>query len=1320
MNRRTDHIGMTDAAFIDIGKTSEASLQKNVRMHGRWRRGWQLGISVALEISGTILSSANCAFAQITPDATLGTESSIVTPNANVRGLPADLIQGGATRGANLFHSFDQFNVRNGQRVYFANPAGIENILSRVTGNNLSNILGTLGVDGGASLFLLNPNGIIFGQNAKLDIAGSFVASTANSLVFENGSKFSATNPEAPPLLTISITPGLQYGTTQPGATIANSGNLAVGQNLTLSADNLDLQGQLSAGGDLTLFAQDTVKVRDSVVSPFTASSGGKLLVQGTQGVDIFALNHPNSGFFSGGDMVLRSANTVGGDAHYWSGGSFRIEKLDGSLGNLFSPNDPIILTNGNVSLADYTGASLHILAGGSVTLGNVEITGTDSGENTINPNNPDPFLASLATVPLSDGTTLTIDGSAQSTLDVRAGIDWTTFPTGSPGNKTVGTVAPTPVFGGTTSANITVNGEIRVSLPDGVVLLTNQYRPNGLAGNILTQDIATSSVAGGNGGPITINSQGNITTGGLDSSSSSNSGNAGQGGEINLTAANGNIKTGELDSSSSSNSGNAGQGGAIRLTATNDINITGELNSESYSNSGNAGQGGAIRLTAVNNINITGNLYSLSESKNSNAGQGGEISLTAANGNINITGDLDSESYSEDGNAGQGGAIRLIATNDISITGNLYSFSSSDQGNAGQGGEISLIATNDINIAGDFYSFSYSDQGNAGRGGEISLRATGGDIIGNPSNPLLASFSLSEAGTAGRGGTVTLDARNKITNNITNLEILTLSSSDQAGDAMVAGSGDLSVTDTRILTSKQFLVQSRFLAPIYLDVGGKGQSGDVTVTSLGNLTFNNSSIQSDTKGSDPAGDVTISSPNLVSFINSQIISNTSSTGSAGSITLKASEVQLDPSSSVSAQTSSSGRAGNLTLQPYDRGQTLSVFFQNGAQISASTSGASKGGSIMVSAPESVTISGNGILSATADASSTGIAGDVFLTTPLLTITNGARVSASTNSLNASATGGNLTIQAEQLNLTGKSTIDAGTTGAAPGGDLNLNTGNLTVTDGAKVTVSSTGTGDAGNLNVNANNVFLDNGQLIAETASGEGGNINLNVEDLVLMRSNSQISAEARGTGNGGNMNINAGVAILAILSENSDIVANAYQGQGGNITASAPLIRTFRQFEKTRGRTPESDFIASSELGINGSVQFSTQTTIEESLPTNFVDQSEQIDRRCTPDAAKKRGSFTITGRGGIPPSPNDTLQAESIITPQWVSVDSEKKNNTPPAPTTPKSSAPRELAEAQGWIINEKGQVELIATAPQVTPQGTWLSPPECNPSQSSTMP
>ncbi|HEY9649320.1 MAG TPA: filamentous hemagglutinin N-terminal domain-containing protein, partial [Coleofasciculaceae cyanobacterium] len=168
--------------------------------NGNWR--WLWGLSSVLTCMSIAISPRYNAIAQIIPDDTLGNESSVVTPNATIQGLPADLIEGGASRGAALFHSFLEFNVGEGQRVYFANPTGIDNIFSRVTGKDVSDILGTLGINGGANLFFLNPNGIIFGENAQLDVRGSFVATTANSLVFKNGFEFSAVTPEAPPLLT--------------------------------------------------------------------------------------------------------------------------------------------------------------------------------------------------------------------------------------------------------------------------------------------------------------------------------------------------------------------------------------------------------------------------------------------------------------------------------------------------------------------------------------------------------------------------------------------------------------------------------------------------------------------------------------------------------------------------------------------------------------------------------------------------------------------------------------------------------------------------------------------------------------------------------------------------------------------------------------------------------------------------------------------------------------------------------------------------------------------------------------------------------------
>ncbi|MDZ8034979.1 filamentous hemagglutinin N-terminal domain-containing protein, partial [Nostoc sp. DedSLP04] len=151
-------------------------MTKNYRLH----RCLQFGLAGLLSwliVSGlTGKTQAQPSNAQLNPDNTLSKESSVVAP---VDAL-SDRIEKGAIRGTNLFHSFQEFNVDSGRSVYFANPVGIENILTRITGSNPSNILGKLGVEGAANLFLINPNGIFFGKNASLDIQGAFNGTGVN------------------------------------------------------------------------------------------------------------------------------------------------------------------------------------------------------------------------------------------------------------------------------------------------------------------------------------------------------------------------------------------------------------------------------------------------------------------------------------------------------------------------------------------------------------------------------------------------------------------------------------------------------------------------------------------------------------------------------------------------------------------------------------------------------------------------------------------------------------------------------------------------------------------------------------------------------------------------------------------------------------------------------------------------------------------------------------------------------------------------------------------------------------------------------------
>ena len=334
--------------------------------------------------------------AQIVPDNTL------VTPSSVAPGCVVCTIEGGTLNGSNLFHSFREFSIPTGGEAWFNNPLQVQNILTRVTGTQLSNIDGLIRANGTANLFLLNPNGIVFGANARLQIGGSFSASTADSFQFGNGLTFSAINPQPAPLLRVNLTPGLQYGPSRQGATIANSGSLIVPQDLTLVADRLTLMGQLIAGRNLTLQAQDTIQIRDGAQQPFLSLSGGNTLIQGNQGIDIFAFSAPVPSFQSYGSLTLVSGGTISADAHFLSGGGLALLDLAGNPGQFISLFDPIILVNGDVVFGDYTGPALKVEATGSITAGQITITG------------PDPNFAGIPTtignVSLTPSATNTID----------------------------------------------------------------------------------------------------------------------------------------------------------------------------------------------------------------------------------------------------------------------------------------------------------------------------------------------------------------------------------------------------------------------------------------------------------------------------------------------------------------------------------------------------------------------------------------------------------------------------------------------------------------------------------------------------------------------------------------------------------------------------------------------------------------------------------------------------------------------------------------------------------------------------------------------
>ena len=220
---------------------------------------WQL-----LCIKGSILLSLfNLSFvkAEIIGDQTLPVNTQVIN-QGNIK-----LIEQGTQpgQGQNLFHSFQEFSVDLNDIARFNHNADVQNIITRVTGSSVSNINGTIQTlingttnTGNANLFLINPNGIVFGENATLDIGGSFLGSTADSIRFVNGTEFGATANDSNALLTVSVPLGLQFGS-NPGDIINRSqaspngdvNNLSLpvglkvadGKTLALVGGNIVLEG---------------------------------------------------------------------------------------------------------------------------------------------------------------------------------------------------------------------------------------------------------------------------------------------------------------------------------------------------------------------------------------------------------------------------------------------------------------------------------------------------------------------------------------------------------------------------------------------------------------------------------------------------------------------------------------------------------------------------------------------------------------------------------------------------------------------------------------------------------------------------------------------------------------------------------------------------------------------------------------------------------------------------------------------------------------------------------------------------------------------
>jgi large exoprotein involved in heme utilization and adhesion len=462
------------------------------------------------------------------------------------------------------------------------------------------------------------------------------------------------------------------------------------------------------------------------------------------------------------------------------------------------------------------------------------------------------------------------------------------------------------------------------------------------------------------------------------------------------------------------------------------------------------------------------------------------------------------------------------------------------------------------------------------------------------------------------------------------------------------------------------------------------------------------------------------------SLFSSGLFSNSAveATGDAGNLTINTGQLIIRDGATVSSAAEATGNAGNLTINAEQ------LIIRDGGRVSSETYGRGRGGDLTVSASRSVELTGttpDGFPSSLYTRSQgIGNAGNLTINTGQLIVRDGAQAASTTF---GQGSGGNLSVSALQsVELIGTSAKSASglfasaIVGDGAGGDLRITSPELIVRDGAVVSVSNfqsrnqapPGTGPAGNLQIQAGTIRLDNqGTITAAAAGGDKGNITIESQDI-QMRRGSAITTNATGLSAGGNIIINTDTLVAL---ENSDITANALNNRGGNVTINAQGIfgTEFRP-----QLTPNSDITATGAEGLNGVVQINTPDVDPSSglveLPTTVVDVESLVAKNlCT--SQKASSSFVVTGRGGLPPSPNDPLTDETVMM-DWSrpgEVQGSQGAEEPRREVSLQQSADntqrknRVVQQVQGWRVAPDGTIILTAQAPTATPQSpSWIHP------------
>jgi filamentous hemagglutinin family protein len=913
------------------------------------------------------------------------------TTNTRVNGdcAVSCTIDGGIEAGSNLFQSFQEFNIAPNGKILFIDH-GIANIFSRITGSNPSQIFGTLGVSGGnANLFLINPNGIIFGENARLDLKGSFVATTANALRFGDLGDFSSDPSTNENLALLTIDPSaLLFQQLQSnenvGAINIDRGailNVAPQQNLALLGNSLQITGGLLTApyGNITLGA---------------VGDEGTIVANGLGNLEI--ADNTAKGSITLDRVAIVDVSSTGGGNIYLQGSEIAIDRDSQLLSNTIGDLDGgiIAIEADNLSIRD--GSSIAAVVFGNGKGSNISIDATETITIVGREN--------IATYQLLRAV---LNGEAS--LDSRGtGIFSVTSGGGDTGNIEID--SKNLILTDESSISILTfsdasTGNLRIDATELVEIRASGLGALSLVGtsgsvgdvNITTQKLSVSdggrilatTLGSGNGGALTISATESIELtdtpptaylpNGLYSGSILGTG---RGGDIYLTTDRLSIKNGSTISATSGvfiRDGFipfGGTSGNISIRA-NDIKLSGASSDNVFPSriiSDTIGQGDGGNLTIeTGSLQLLNNSYISAAS--SNGGNSGDLTISAREIiRINGLGLEFLQSFSNQVLTGQ--VIDITKGRGLLFTGTAT---------RGDGGDIEITTPYLLLENGAILLTSSFGSGNSGN---ISIRADRIDVISSVIN--------SGANGTGEGADLTLDVG---TLRILNSSPIGTTSTNlgDAGDVKIRATNSIEISDE---PNYQSLFEgSGFIPGIFTASYGGSDAGDIEIDTKNLILRNNGRIASQSLinifTEDPnvgaggnlivrAETIDIEGKFLNDFKSSGLYTSTETNGAAGNLQVTTDLLNIRNGGVISVESSALGASGNLTID-------ANIIQLDNGKITASTvSGV--GGNIEIQARDNFWLRNGSIIDAKAQ--NLGNGGNINIISPTLLIIDVSQINA--------------------------------------------------------------------------------------------------------------------------------------------------------------------------------------------------------------------------------------------------------------------------------------------------------------------------------------